>query len=65
VGRCAGQEPIENSLKAGDIIHAINGTKLSSIADIRAAIAKLASGSGVVLTIERQRKFEFIVSEVN
>ena len=62
--KCAKREGTETSLKVGDLIHAINGKTVRSIAEIRAALAKLSSGSPVVLRVERQKQFLYLVSEV-
>lgn len=62
-GRCANHEGMETSLKVGDVIHAINGTSVSSVAEIRGVLAKVPLGSAVVLRVERQKRFLYLVSE--
>ena len=62
--KCEKREGTETSLKVGDLIHAINGKTVRSVAEIRAALAKLSSGSPVVLRVERQKQFLYLVSEV-
>jgi serine protease Do len=62
-GRCANREGIETSLKVGDVIHAINGMRVSSVAEVRGVLAKLPPGSAVVLRVERQKRFLYLVSE--
>jgi serine protease Do len=62
-GRCANREGIETSLKVGDVIHAINGKSVSSVAEIRGVLAKVPFGSAVVLRVEREKRFLYLVSE--
>lgn len=62
-GRCAHPEGMEQSLKVGDVIHAINGTSVSSVAEIRGVLARVPVGSPVVLRVERHRRFLYLVSE--
>lgn len=62
-GRCANPEGMEQSLKVGDVIHAINGTSVSSVAEIRGVLARVPVGSPVVLRVERHRRFLYLVSE--
>jgi len=63
-GKYSKREGTETSLKIGDVIHAVNGAPVGSVADIRAALNKLASGSPVVMRVERQKRFLYLVSEV-
>ena len=62
-GRCASHEGMDTSLKAGDVIHAINGKSVTSVAEIRALLAKIPLGSPIVLRVERQKRFLYLVSE--
>jgi serine protease Do len=62
--KCEKREDAETSLKVGDLIHAINGKTVRSVAEIRASLAKLSSGSPVVLRVERQKQFLYLVSEI-
>jgi serine protease Do len=64
-GRCSKREGTQTGLKAGDLIHAINGTTVRSVAELRGVLAKLSSGSAVVLRVERQKQFLYLVSEVD
>jgi serine protease Do len=43
----------EVPLQTGDVIHGLNGTTVTSMADLRDGLAKLATGDAVVLLIER------------
>jgi serine protease Do len=63
-GKCLKREGMETSLKVGDLIHAVNGTTVRSVADIRTILSKLSSGSPVVLRVEREKQFLYLVSEV-
>jgi serine protease Do len=48
LGAGSGEVP----LQTGDVIHGLNGTTLTSMADLREGLAKLAPGDSVVLWIE-------------
>jgi S1-C subfamily serine protease len=63
-GRLAKREGVEGSLKVGDVIHAVNGLPVATMDDIRNAVAGLGPGSAVVLKVERQRTFVYVVSEM-
>ncbi|HWC16615.1 MAG TPA: trypsin-like peptidase domain-containing protein [Terriglobales bacterium] len=63
-GKCSKREGTQTALKVGDLIHAINGTTVHSVAEVRSLLAKLSSGSPVVLRVERQKQFMYLVSEV-
>jgi serine protease Do len=63
-GKCSKREGTPTSLKVGDLIHAINGVTVRSVAEARAILAKLSTGSPVVLRVERQKQFLYLVSEV-
>ena len=63
-GKCAKREGTQTGLKVGDLIHEINGTTVRSVAELRAVVAKLSSGSPVVLRVERQKQFLYLTSEV-
>jgi serine protease Do len=63
-GKCSKRDGTPTSLKVGDLIHAINGMTVRSVAEVRAILAKLSTGSPVVLRVERQKQFLYVVSEV-
>jgi len=63
-GKCSKRDGTQTGLKVGDLIHAVNGTTVRSVADLRAFLAKLSSGSAVVLRVERQKQFLYLISEV-
>jgi serine protease Do len=50
----------ENSLVAGDIIHAVNGKMVSGLADLRAALDQVPPDSAVALQVERDGKLRFL-----
>jgi serine protease Do len=54
----------ETGLKAGDIIHAINGTKVETLNGLRAAVGKLKAGDAVALQIERDEILMYISFEL-
>ncbi|MGH9747825.1 MAG: trypsin-like peptidase domain-containing protein [Candidatus Acidiferrales bacterium] len=55
---------VETDLQAGDIIHAVNGTRVETLDGLRAAIGKIPPGSSGVLQIERDDKLSFITFEM-
>jgi S1-C subfamily serine protease len=50
----------ENSLVAGDIIHAVNGKMVSGLADLRSALDQVPPDSAVALQVERDGKLRFL-----
>jgi len=50
----------ENSLVAGDIIHAVNGRMVTGVADLRSALDQLAPDGAVALQFERDGKLRFM-----
>ena len=57
-----------NSVRAdfrqGDIIFSINSTSVTSVEDLRSAVAKLKAGDPVVMQIERQGKLHYLAFEM-
>jgi serine protease Do len=53
------------SLSVGDIIHAVNGTVVLSVAQLRAGLDGLAPHSAVVLQVERGGIFSFVPFELD
>ena len=53
-------DPSVASLTTGDVIHAINGAKVETVAGLRSALDNLAPNSSVVLQIERDGKLMFV-----
>jgi S1-C subfamily serine protease len=56
LGTGAGEVP----LQTGDVIHGLNGTTVTSLADLREGVAKLAAGDAVVLLIERYGQLIYV-----
>jgi len=56
LGAGAGEVP----LQTGDVIHGLNGTTITSMADLRDGLAKLAPGDAVVLLIERYGQMIYV-----
>ena len=50
----------EVPLQTGDVIHGLNGTTVTSMADLRGGLAKLAPGDAVVLLIERYGQLIYV-----
>jgi serine protease Do len=50
----------EVPLQTGDVIHGLNGTTITSMADLREGLAKLATGDAVVLLIERYSQLIYV-----
>lgn len=63
-GRCSRRDDMQISLNVGDLIHAVNGSAVHSVAELRAMLAKLPSGSPVVLKVERKKQLLYVVAEV-
>ena len=49
----------------GDVIHAVGRKSISSLAELRAAVAGLKDGDPVVVQIERAGEFEFVAFEID
>jgi serine protease Do len=47
-------------LVTGDVIHSLNGTPITSLADLRDGLAKLKSGDAVALLIERNTQLIYV-----
>ena len=50
----------EVPLETGDVIHAINGTTITSVAGLRAALDKVKPGDAVALLVERFDQLIFV-----
>jgi len=50
----------EIPLQTGDVIHGLNGTTVTSIADLRQGLDKLKQGDAVVLLIERYGQLMYV-----
>jgi serine protease Do len=51
-------------LEAGDVIHEVNGTAVSSLDELRATLAKFKRGDPVALFIERDGKLQYLSFEI-
>jgi serine protease Do len=54
---------LDATLLAGDVIHAVNGEPVSDVADLRAKLRRITSDTPIVLQIERNGHFSFIVCD--
>jgi serine protease Do len=54
-----------DELVPGDIIHSLNGQSLTTLDDLRMALAKQKAGSSLVLQVERDGRLRFFVLEEN
>jgi S1-C subfamily serine protease len=53
------------SLATGDVIHAVNGRRITTLPDLRSALETLKPHSPVVLQIERNGSFSFVSFELD
>jgi serine protease Do len=56
---------VQTDLQPGDVIHALNGKKIETLAALRDALQALPSGSPGVLQIERDGKLIYIAFEMD
>ena len=61
----AADPSVDTSLTAGDVIHAINGVEVDTMAALRSALDRLASNTSVVLQIERDGRLMFVSFELD
>lgn len=55
---------VETELGPGDVIQAVNGAFIRNANELRASLSRLASGSPVVLQVERQGLYRFMSFEM-
>ena len=55
---------VESGLSAGDVIHAVNGTTVTTLEELRTALRGIKSGDPVALQIEREGGFLFLAFEL-
>jgi S1-C subfamily serine protease len=55
----------ETGLLAGDTIHGINGTPVTSVTDLQTALDRLKPRSPVALQIERKGQLTFLAFELD
>lgn len=58
--KAAGAASPENSLKTGDVIHALNGVRVTSLEGLRSALDQIKPEGPVVLQIEREGKMMYL-----
>lgn len=63
-GKCSRRDDMQISLNVGDLIHAVNGSTIHSVAELRTMLAILPPGSPVVLKVERKKQLLYVVSEI-
>lgn len=56
---------VDISLNTADVIHAINGVQVETMAALRSALDHLAPNASVVLQIEREGRFMFVSFELD
>jgi serine protease Do len=56
---------VETDLKAGDIIHALNGQKIETLDELRGALKVMPAGAPGVLQVERDRQLMYITFEMD
>ncbi len=64
LGRAADLITPETGLETGDVIHSLNTTPITSMADLRAAVSALKRGAPVVLQVERSDGFTYLSFEM-
>jgi serine protease Do len=50
----------EGQLKSGDVLHDVNGKPVTSVEELRAAIARLKAGDAVVMQVEREGELIYV-----
>jgi S1-C subfamily serine protease len=58
--RTLGARTAEIPLQTGDVIHALNGTTITTLHGLRAALANQRPGTAIVLQIERYGQLFFV-----
>jgi S1-C subfamily serine protease len=52
-------------LKPGDVIYSLNRLPVSSLSDLKAALARYQTGDPVVMQVEREGKLRYVTLEMN
>jgi serine protease Do len=55
---------VNTGLTAGDVIHGVNGSAVTTLESLRAAVDRLKPGDAVVVQIERQDKLQYLAFEL-
>jgi serine protease Do len=61
----ADASPPADRFQAGDVIHAVNRTRIHSLAELRQAVAGMKDGDPVVVQVERQGMLTFVAFELD
>ena len=64
-GRSQGSRGADVALSAGDIIHTLNGTSISNLQELRAALDAVEPHGAVVLQVERAGKLSFVAFQLD
>ena len=64
LGRIIEWNSVRADLRQGDIIFSINNTPITSVEDLRSAVATFKAGDPVVMQIERQGKLHYLAFEM-
>ena len=64
VGQAPGFNSVDPRLQPGDLIHALNGTPIESVEQLKSVVAQLKPGHAAVLRIERQGQFQYVALEM-
>jgi serine protease Do len=65
LGRSLDLNSPATDLRAGDIIHAVNRTRIESIQQLSSILRQLKAGDAIVMQIERQQKLQYVGLEVD
>ena len=60
LGRSLDLNALAVDLHAGDIIHALNRTRIDSIQQLKSVLRQIKAGDAVVLQIERDKKLQYV-----
>lgn len=63
--RAADAPALDQSLRAGDIITAVNGTLIAGLADLREGLAAIGPGGACVLHVQRGEQLLFVALELD
>ena len=58
--RTLGSGTVEIPLQTGDVIHGVNGTTITTLVELREALAKQKAGDAVVLQVERYAQLIYV-----
>jgi len=64
VAKYAASDWTENSLTTGDVIHALNGSPVKTIAGLESELEKHKSGDPLVLQIERAQQLMYLTLQI-